>query len=139
MTTLCVPSFQILWTITMGSKGGFILPVLLLILAALCHSGHSLTCYSCPESEYICNNTISCGINLDACLFIKADPLRYYYQCWRQKDCNYQYISNSFQIKKLEYYCCQKDLCNGSAGMSASRKTALLVTPLLAVAWTLYL
>uniref|UniRef100_A0A8C9JH24 Uncharacterized protein n=1 Tax=Panthera tigris altaica TaxID=74533 RepID=A0A8C9JH24_PANTA len=58
----------------MGSQG-FILLVLLLILAVLCHSGHSLTCYSCvaPVSGN-CTKTSVCSSNLDSCLYIEGSP-----------------------------------------------------------------
>ncbi|XP_078289493.1 CD59 glycoprotein [Panthera onca] len=125
--------------ITMGSQG-FILLVLLLILAVLCHSGHSLTCYSCvaPVSGN-CTKTSVCSSNLDSCLYIEGEPKSYYYQCWKLADCNFEHISASFGLQKLQYRCCQQDLCNRSFGTTVSGKMALLVTPLLAAAWNLCL
>ncbi|XP_044114985.1 CD59 glycoprotein [Neovison vison] len=117
----------------MGSKGGFIL---LLILAVLCRSGHSLTCYACIDRE-TCNKTTVCSVNHDACLLVKADPKLFYRQCWKFDDCSYLSISKALGLKKLEYSCCQKDLCNGSARVSGM--TALMLLPLLAAALTLCL
>ncbi|XP_047564396.1 CD59 glycoprotein-like [Lutra lutra] len=116
----------------MGSKGGFIL--FLLVLAVLCHSDHSLTCSICTEPEHDCNKTTTCSVNLDVCLFVKAEPKLLYHQCWKFNNQNYKYISKALGLKKLEYRCCPQDLCNRNAGASVSGKMALLATPLLAVA-----
>ncbi|XP_077633615.1 CD59 glycoprotein isoform X1 [Crocuta crocuta] len=129
---------MILWMLTMRSQGGFILLVLLLLLAVICHSGHSLTCYNCiSQATKNCTKTATCSSNLDACLYIEAEPKTYFYQCWKFADCSYERISTSLGLQKLQYNCCQRDLCNGSPGTSVSAKMALLVTPLLAAAWTL--
>ncbi|KAF5916259.1 CD59 glycoprotein [Diceros bicornis minor] len=123
----------------MGSKEGFVLLGLLLILAVLCRSGHSLQCYSCINPVKTCNNSITCSHNFDSCLLVKAEPGRYYHQCWRFEDCNFEYISNTLGEKQLKYQCCREDLCNKDGGMSASGRTALLLIPLLAAAWNLFL
>uniref|UniRef100_A0A8C7EJB2 Uncharacterized protein n=1 Tax=Neovison vison TaxID=452646 RepID=A0A8C7EJB2_NEOVI len=65
----------------MGNKGGFIL--FLLVLAVLCHSDHSLTCSICTEPDHDCNKTTTCSVNLDMCLFVKAEPKLFYHQGWK--------------------------------------------------------
>ncbi|XP_002917533.1 CD59 glycoprotein [Ailuropoda melanoleuca] len=120
----------------MGSKGGSIL--LLLVLAVLCHSGGSLTCYTCVDNK-ACNKTTVCSVNFDTCLWVKAEPEVFQHQCWKFDDCNYNYISKTLGLRKLEYHCCQQDLCNRDAAASISGKTALLLVPLLAAVWTLCL
>ncbi|XP_032270795.1 CD59 glycoprotein [Phoca vitulina] len=120
----------------MRSKGGFILH--LLVLAVLCHSGHSLKCYTCPDNV-ACNTTTVCSLNLDACLLVKAEPNLFYHRCWKLDDCNYNFISKALGLGKLKYNCCQQDLCNRNAAAPGARSTALLLSPLLAAAWTLWL
>ncbi|XP_049746832.1 CD59 glycoprotein [Elephas maximus indicus] len=122
----------------MGSKGGFVLLWPLLILAVLCHSGYSLLCYSCFPTGHPCTQTTNCTYPLNSCLFVQAES-RKYYHCWRMSDCNFQYISNALEENKLQYSCCQKDLCNGHPGMTFPGKTALLMAPLLVAAWNLCL
>ncbi|XP_025734628.1 CD59 glycoprotein [Callorhinus ursinus] len=120
----------------MGGKGGFI--PLLLVLAVLCHSGHSLTCYTCVASE-VCNKTTVCSPNLDACLLVNAEPNLFYHHCWKFDDCNYNFISKALGLRKLEYRCCQQDLCNRNAAARGAGSQALLLSPLLAAVWTLCL
>ncbi|XP_034868431.1 CD59 glycoprotein [Mirounga angustirostris] len=120
----------------MRSKGGFILH--LLVLAVLCHSGHSLTCYNCADSV-ACNKTTICSLNLDACLLVKAEPNLFYHRCWKFHDCNYNVISETLGLRKLQYDCCQQDLCNRNAAARGTNSAALLLIPLLAAAWTLCL
>lgn len=120
----------------MGSKGGFTLLGLLIILSALCDSGHSLRCYNCLNPGGTCEAITNCSINLDACLFVKAET-RTYYQCWNFKNCNYEYLSKNLGEKTLQYECCQKDLCNKSGGTSITGTITLLVTPLLTAFWRL--
>ncbi|XP_029812299.1 CD59 glycoprotein [Suricata suricatta] len=126
--------------LTMQNHGGFVLPVLLLLLVVLCHSGHSLMCYNCMSLvNKNCTKTSTCPSNFDACVFVEAEPKAYYYQCWKYSDCSFERIALSLGLQKLQYRCCQHDLCNGNPGASGSGKMALLVTPLLAAAWTLRL
>uniref|UniRef100_A0A8C0TK34 Uncharacterized protein n=2 Tax=Canis lupus familiaris TaxID=9615 RepID=A0A8C0TK34_CANLF len=65
----------------MGSRGGFTLLMYMLVLAVLCHLGNSLTCYACTEPEGSCSKTTTCLVNLDTCLFTKAEPPKFYQQC----------------------------------------------------------
>ncbi|XP_032976908.1 CD59 glycoprotein [Rhinolophus ferrumequinum] len=122
----------------MGSKGSFVLLGLLLILCVLCHSGHSLECYSCLNPSGRCTTTTNCTQNLDACLYAKADT-RIYYQCWQFANCNYNDIVKQLGGKELKYDCCQKNLCNRSGGTSISGETFLLMTQVLAVFWNIFL
>ncbi|XP_006908081.1 CD59 glycoprotein [Pteropus alecto] len=122
----------------MGSKGGFVLLGLLLILFALYHSSHGLECYSCLNPLKNCTAAINCSRNLDACLYVKAEE-RTYYQCWKFDNCNFEYISKALGENKLEYDCCQKNLCNRNDGARASGETFLLLTQLLAAFWKFFL
>ncbi|XP_008145045.1 CD59 glycoprotein [Eptesicus fuscus] len=120
----------------MGSKGGFTLLGLLIVLSVLCDSGHSLRCYSCLNPGGACDLISNCSVNFDACLYVKAET-RTYYQCWKFDNCNYNYLSKNLGEKTLQYECCQKDLCNKSGGTSLTGTIALLVTPLLIAFWKL--
>ncbi|XP_036182843.1 CD59 glycoprotein-like [Myotis myotis] len=120
----------------MGSKGGFTLLGLLIILSVLCDSGHSLQCYTCLNPGGACTLTTNCTVNFDACLYVKAET-RTYYQCWKFQNCNYEYLSKNLGEKTLQYECCQKDLCNRSGGTSITGTMALLVAPLLTAFWRL--
>lgn len=121
----------------MRSKGSFVLR-LLLVLCVLYHSGDSLQCYSCLNPEGKCTTITNCTQNFDACLYVKADT-RIYYQCWNFAKCSYDDLAKNFGGKKLDYSCCQKNLCNRSGGMSISGKTFLLMTPVLAALWNIFL
>nr|XP_014695020.1 CD59 glycoprotein [Equus asinus] len=127
----------------MGSKGRFVLLGLLLILGVLCRSGHSLECYSCINPVISCDINMTCSYNFDACILVKAEVGRHYYQCWRMEHCEWDYISSALGETKLTYECCQKDLCNTEKEESdtshLSGRTTLLATPLLAAAWSLCL
>ncbi|KAK1335669.1 hypothetical protein QTO34_003462 [Cnephaeus nilssonii] len=120
----------------MGSKGGFTLLGLLIILSVLCDSGHSLRCYSCLNPGGACDLISNCSVNFDACLYVKAET-RTYYQCWKFDNCNYNYLAKNLGEKTLQYECCQRDLCNKSGGTSLTGTIALLVTPLLTAFWRL--
>ncbi|XP_072825865.1 CD59 glycoprotein [Vicugna pacos] len=120
--------------VTMGSKGGFVLLWLLLILAVLCHLGHSLQCYNCVDPPHECTTTVNCTHNQDACIVVKAVPSKSYYQCWKIADCKFEVIAKSLEEKELKYNCCQKDLCNSSHVMNTAGKAVLLVSLLLLVA-----
>ncbi|KAM9767327.1 CD59 glycoprotein [Dama dama] len=122
----------------MASKGGYILLGLLFFLAVLCQLGHSLQCYSCVN-QVDCATAINCSQNQDACLYAKAVPLKFYHQCWRYQDCNFEFIARTFGEKQLQYHCCQKNLCNKSDRTSISEKTPLLVTLLLVAVCHFYL
>ncbi|XP_076970479.1 CD59 glycoprotein [Tamandua tetradactyla] len=121
----------------MGSKGRLVLLGLLLFLAALCHSGYSLQCYTCITPPSKCTMVSNCSQNLDACLLAEAGSKRYY-QCWKFQDCNFDHISKSLGEKELKYNCCQKNLCNGQGALTLPVKTFLLVASLLA-AWNVSL
>nr|XP_053780500.1 CD59 glycoprotein [Desmodus rotundus] len=121
----------------MGSKG-FILLGLLLILSVLCHSGHSLQCYTCLNPGGPCTHVTNCTPNFDACLSLYGE-VHTYYQCWTFADCNFNYLSQHFGERKLWYNCCQKDLCNRSAGTSITGTTVLLVTQLLTAFWKFFI
>ncbi|ELK24011.1 PREDICTED: CD59 glycoprotein [Myotis davidii] len=120
----------------MGSKGGFTLLGLLIILSVLYDSGHSLECYTCLNPGGACTLTTNCTVNFDACLYVKAET-RTYYQCWKFENCNYEYLSKNLGENTLQYECCQKDLCNRSGGTSITGTMALLVAPLLTAFWRL--
>ncbi|XP_054569985.1 CD59 glycoprotein-like [Eptesicus fuscus] len=124
----------------MGSKGGFTLLGVLIILSVLYDSGYSLQCYTCINPVGSCSIINNCTVNLDACLYVKAET-RTYYQCWKFENCNYNYLSKDLGEKTLQYECCQKDLCNKSkksnSGTSITGTIALLVTPLLTAFWRL--
>lgn len=122
----------------MGSKGGFVLLGLLLILFALYHSGHSLECYNCVNPSKRCTTTINCTQNYDSCLYLKGEK-QTLYRCWKFDKCSFRELAEAFAMNKLEYDCCQKNLCNRSDGMSASGKMFLLLTPLLAAFWKCFL
>ncbi|XP_066216632.1 CD59 glycoprotein-like [Saccopteryx leptura] len=122
----------------MESKGRFFLPGLLLILSVLCQSGYSLQCYTCLNPGGKCTNVVNCTANHDACLHVKAET-RSYYQCWRLENCNFDFLKKALGEKSLTYNCCQNNLCNGSDGMSKMGSTILLVTPLLAAFWSLFI
>ncbi|XP_055990899.1 CD59 glycoprotein [Sorex fumeus] len=120
----------------MGSKGGFTLLGLLLILALLCRSGHSLRCYQCNKNVQRCFNVENCSGNFDACLSVEAAAgQNRYFQCWKRRECNYADISRLLGESQLKYRCCEEDLCNRDDAPIMSGKTALLVVPLLAAAW----
>ncbi|XP_057605574.1 CD59 glycoprotein [Hippopotamus amphibius kiboko] len=119
----------------MGSRGGLVLLGLLFILAVLCHVGYSLECYSCINPIGECKTAINCTHNENACLFVKAVPTKTYYQCWMYDQCTFETIAKHLGEKKLEYKCCQKNLCNKSGGTSVSGKTAPLVLLLLVAIW----
>ncbi|XP_070283862.1 CD59 glycoprotein-like [Myotis yumanensis] len=120
----------------MGSKGGFTLLGLLIILSVLYDSGHSLRCYRCSNWVGACTDTTNCTGNDDACLYVKVDT-RTSYQCWKFENCNYNYLAKQFVGSNLQYHCCQKDLCNRSGGTSITGTMALLVAPLLTAFWKL--
>lgn len=101
-----------------------VLTVILLVL------GHSLQCYSCIN-QVNCTSVVSCSRNQDACLFVKAVPLKFYHQCWKFEECSFELIAKALGEKELHYDCCQKNLCNKSGGTSISEKTPLLLTLLL--------
>ncbi|XP_006062451.1 CD59 glycoprotein [Bubalus bubalis] len=122
----------------MASKGGYILLGLLFFLAVLCQLGHSLQCYSCIN-QVNCTSVVSCSRNQDACLFVKAVPLKFYHQCWKFEECSFELIAKALGEKELHYDCCQKNLCNKSGGMSISEKTPLLLTLLLVAVCGFYL
>lgn len=122
----------------MGSKGGFVLLGLLLILFALCHSGHSLECYNCINPVKKCTETTNCSQNHDACLYLKGEK-QTRYQCWKYEKCSFKDLSAAFGENKLHYDCCRKNLCNRSERMRASGKMFLLMTPLLAAFWKFFL
>nr|KAF6342631.1 CD59 molecule (CD59 blood group) [Pipistrellus kuhlii] len=100
----------------MGSKGGFTLLWLLIILSVLCDSGHGLRCYNC----------------------LNPGEMWTYYQCWNFNNCNYEYLSRNLGEKTLQYECCKKDLCNKSNGTSVTGTITLLVTSLLTAFWRLF-
>ncbi|XP_006864972.1 PREDICTED: CD59 glycoprotein [Chrysochloris asiatica] len=129
---------EVLCTVTMGSTGGLALLKPLLILAVLCHSGYGLKCYSCIAVGTPCSTVTNCTFPLDSCLFVKAAS-RLYYHCWKMADCNFQYISTTLEESKLQYSCCQKDLCNSHPGTAFPGKIVLLMTTLLVAAWNLCL
>ncbi|KAJ1075079.1 PREDICTED: CD59 glycoprotein [Capra hircus] len=122
----------------MASKGGYILLGLLFSLAVLCQLGHSLQCYSCIN-QVDCTSVVNCTHNQDACLYVKAVPLKVYRQCWSLEHCNFEFIANALGEKELHYDCCQKNLCNKSDGTSVSEKTPLLLTLLLVAVCRFYL
>ncbi|XP_059565719.1 CD59 glycoprotein-like isoform X1 [Myotis daubentonii] len=62
----------------MGSKGGFTLLGLLIILSVLCDSGHSLRCYNCPNAVGACTVATNCTANEDACLYVKAGSRKWW-------------------------------------------------------------
>ncbi|DAA21831.1 CD59 glycoprotein isoform X1 [Bos taurus] len=113
----------------MASKGGYIV-LGLLFLAVLCQLGHSLQCYSCIN-QVNCTSIVNCSHNQDACLFVKAVPLKFYHQCWKYEECSFEFIAKALGEKELHYDCCQKNLCNKSGGRSVSEKILLLLTLLL--------
>lgn len=128
----------------MGSKGGLALLGLLLVLAVLCHSGHSLKCYQCPKNTPRCDTEEECVNDRDACMSVAAAAgVNTYFKCWKKKDCTYQAISAALGESELKYECCERDLCNtdlpSGAVPVASGKTVLLLVPLLAAAWNLCL
>ncbi|TEA33969.1 hypothetical protein DBR06_SOUSAS2310069, partial [Sousa chinensis] len=98
--------------------------------------GHSLECYSCINPANGCTTTVNCSHNQDACLIVKAVPMKTYYQCWMFDRCNFAAIAKALEEKELKYHCCQKNLCNKSDGTSISGKTALLVILLLVAVWS---
>ncbi|KAM6159859.1 CD59 glycoprotein [Erethizon dorsatum] len=125
----------------MRSQGGVTPLRLLLILAVLCGTGFSLTCYNCQNFTTYCSSTSVCTPNLDTCLIVVAGK-RHYHHCWRYADCNLQFLMERLDENKLVYKCCQKDLCNerlGKDGATAalSGKTVLLVAPFLVAVWNL--
>ncbi|KAM5319209.1 CD59 glycoprotein [Glossophaga mutica] len=121
----------------MGSKG-FILLGLLLVLFILCHSGHSLQCYSCLNPGGTCTHVTNCTPNFDACLSFFGE-VQTHYQCWIFANCDFRHLSEHFGEKKLRYNCCQKDLCNRSGATSITGTAVLLVTPLLTAFWRLFI
>ncbi|XP_048217265.1 CD59 glycoprotein [Perognathus longimembris pacificus] len=130
---------------TMKSTGGFGLLSFLLILAFLSHSGFSLVCYSCLDPVSDCNINVTCPPNLDACLDAHSGH-RTYRHCWAMQDCTFQFISSRLGEPEIQYRCCQQDNCNHKskhkltgAAATISGKLALLVTPLVAAMWNLYL
>lgn len=86
-----------------------------------------------------CTSVINCTHNQDACLYVKAVPLKVYRQCWSLEHCNFEFIANALGEKELRYDCCQKNLCNKSDGTSVSEKTPLLLTLLLVAVCRFYL
>lgn len=100
--------------------------------------GHSLQCYSCIN-QVDCTSVVNCTHNQDACLYVKAVPLKVYRQCWSLEHCNFEFIANALGEKELHYDCCQKNLCNKSDGTSVSEKTPLLLTLLLVAVCRFYL
>lgn len=120
----------------MGSKGGFTLLGLLIILSVLYDSGHSLRCYNCPNAVGACTFTTNCTADLDACLYVKTDK-ETSYGCWKFQNCKYEDLAKKFVGSHLKYHCCQKDLCNRSGGTSITGTMALLVAPLLTAFWRL--
>ncbi|XP_054441909.1 CD59 glycoprotein [Pteronotus mesoamericanus] len=121
----------------MGSKGGFTLLGLLLIVSVLCHSGHGLQCYHCPNAIGLCNNAVNCSSNFDACLSLHT-VLQNHYSCWKYGDCNPLHLLEQFG-QNITFHCCQKDLCNRSGETSVTGTTVLLVTQLLAAFWRLFI
>ncbi|XP_066107344.1 CD59 glycoprotein [Saccopteryx bilineata] len=122
----------------MESKGRFFLPGLLLILSVLCQSGYSLQCYQCPNTSGKCTTVVNCTATQNACLLARAET-RTYYRCWRLENCNFDSLKRDLGEKSLTYNCCQNNLCNGSDGMSKMGSTILLVTPLLAAFWSVFI
>ncbi|XP_036301004.1 CD59 glycoprotein-like [Pipistrellus kuhlii] len=124
---------------TTGSKGGFTLLGVLIILSVLYDSGPSLKCYSCINPVDSCT-VKSCTVHFDSCLYIKAKT-KTYYKCWKFENCNYNYLSKDLREETLQYECCKKDLCNkvkrSRSGKSITGTIALLVTPLLIAFWRL--
>ncbi|XP_062951405.1 CD59 glycoprotein [Cynocephalus volans] len=128
----------------MGSRGSFVQLVLQLVLVVLCNSGNSLQCYSCVDPVSTCTSKMTCSPNFDACLLAKSAP-RKYHQCWKLADCTFDRVSQILGDNKIQYNCCQRDLCNteasdnesgiGSGGTTLSGKIVLLVIPFLAAAW----
>lgn len=72
-------------------------------------------------------------------LCVSPTEVHTYYQCWTFADCNFNYLSQHFGERKLWYNCCQKDLCNRSAGTSITGTTVLLVTQLLTAFWKFFI
>lgn len=123
----------------MGSKGSFVLLWFLLILSVLYHSGDSLQCYSCLNPGGKCTTITNCTQNFDACLYVTTDS-REYYQCWNFAKCDYKDLVKQFGGKKLYFDCCKRNLCNNrNDGTSISGKTFLLMTPVLAALWNIFL
>lgn len=124
----------------MESKGRFVLLGLLLILAALCQSGHSLRCYSCIKPALPCITNITCSANFNTCLVLHGAGSKYF-QCWVSHECDYESLSERFGESNLKYHCCQRDLCNKDTDLIGGKagRTTPLVAPLLAVAWRLCL
>ena len=82
-------------------------------------------------SQVNCTSVVNCSHNQDACLFVKAVPLKFYHQCWKFEECSFELIAKALGEKELHYDCCQKNLRNKSGGTSISEKTPLLLTLLL--------
>ncbi|XP_037378379.1 CD59 glycoprotein [Talpa occidentalis] len=124
----------------MGNKGRFIMLGLLLILAVLCHSGHSLQCFHCIKPTKPCTNNNTCLENFDRCLTLIGGKSKYF-RCWHSSQCNFLVLSEQFGEMNLKYHCCSEDLCNKDPTSSSSKSvnTAPLVAPVLAVAWRLCL
>ncbi|XP_049636062.1 CD59 glycoprotein [Suncus etruscus] len=127
----------------MESKRRLVLFGLLLILALLCRSSHSLRCYECPKNVLPCTETVTCASDLDACMSASAAAGQHsYFKCWKRKDCKSSEILKQLSESNLKYHCCETDLCNTNLPSSApvtSGKIFLLVVPLLAAVWNMRL
>ncbi|XP_008849851.1 CD59 glycoprotein [Nannospalax galili] len=111
----------------------------LFILAVFCSTGFSLMCYNCLNPVSQCKTNTSCTPNLDSCLIAVSGKLAYH-QCWKFSDCNFEFISTRLELPKMQYRCCQEDMCNDKLqeknhADSLSGKMVLLVTSALAVIW----
>ncbi|XP_005384213.1 PREDICTED: CD59 glycoprotein [Chinchilla lanigera] len=125
----------------MRIQGSITLLSLLIILAALCNTGFSLTCFSCFNSTDICLNTSTCTPNLDVC-FVGVAAKRFYRGCWRAVSCNQDFFTERLDVPEMTFRCCSEDKCNkiieddsGTAALSGM--TVLLVAPFLAAVWYL--
>lgn len=134
--------WQIWWTGTMRVQRQLIA---LLLLAVLCSTGVSLTCYNCLDPVSPCRTNITCSPNQDSCL-VAVSGRQIYQQCWKFSDCNSMFILSRLDLVNVEYRCCQQDMCNKKLkegndardeATSLSGKTALLGTSVLAAIWRL--